>query len=115
MSMYTSLLRAALEQPLPGAGDDWHAAFGLAFRQRRELPQTLRPDKDPNAVAVLLARQVSYDIALMRLALAVGISTDPSRFDVPGGERARLETALDELGMRLDCEPSEVEQLEREP
>ena len=72
MSMYTQLLRAALEQPPPGAGDDRHAAFDLAFRQRRELQQTLRPDEDLDAVAVLLARQVSYDVALMRLALAVG-------------------------------------------
>ncbi len=115
MSMYTQLMRAALERPLPGVRDDPHAALDLAFRQRRELQRILRPDEVPEAMAVRLARQVSYDIALMRLASAVGITTDPSRFDEPGRERARLEAALDDLGMTLDCESNEVEHLEPEP
>ncbi len=107
--MYTQLLWAALGESLLGPGDDRHDAFNLAFWQRNELQHTLRPDEVSDPVAVLLARQVSYDVALMRLASAVGITTDPSRFDEPGRERARLEMALDDFGMSLDCVPSEGE------
>ena len=113
MSMYTQLLRAALELPLARAGDDRDTVFDRMVRQRRELQQTLRPDQDPDTVAALLARQASYDVALMRLASEVGITTDPSRFDEPGRERARLEKALDGLGLSLDCVPSEGQQPER--
>lgn len=115
MSMYTQLLLAALERQPLGTSEDQRAAFDLLVRQRHELQRTLRPDEVSDELAVLLARQASYDVTLIRLATAIGIMTDPSRFDEPGRERARLEKALDGVGMSLDRVPGEGEQPEREP
>ena len=54
---------------------------------RRELERDTPPPTDPDAVPVVLAREIGYDVALLELAEVLGIETDPSRFEQP--RRAR--------------------------
>ena len=102
--MYTQLLRAALRQKRWAAGEagDEQIALDDVKRCRSELVEGVPSGMEPDAVPVVLARQVGYDVALLRLAELVGIDTDPSRFDQPGKERARLERSFADLGIPLD-------------
>jgi hypothetical protein len=98
MSMYTQLLDAALSQlPIDGSGKAREAVSEMQ-RCRRRLEQGT-PDADPDAVSAALALQISYDVALLRVAGLVGIESDPSRFAQPLHERTRLERALAERGI----------------
>ena len=102
--MYTELLDAASRQhrpPIEGAGE--LQALHEVHRCRRELEEGIPPDDDADTVPVVLALQVAYDIALLELARAVGIDTEPSRFEQPQLERERLERAFGALGMRLEA------------
>ncbi len=103
MSMYSELLSAALAHTRRGddAGDT-RAAIDEARQRRDELELDVPPATEPDAVHVLLARQVGYDVALVRLARLFGIDTGPGQFDRPESERSRLEAALGEHGIRLD-------------
>ena len=112
MSMYVNLLSAALGQR-PFAEADAEANAGAdaeperyaieeVRRRRAELERGVPPGTDGDAVPLLLAQQVGYDVALMELARAVGIDTGPDRFEQPQQERARLEQAIGERGISLD-------------
>ena len=46
-----------------------------------------------------LADQISYDRSLIRLCLAFGIDTEPTRFEQPAIERGRLENVLSSIGV----------------
>ncbi len=106
MSMYTHLLDAAYghRAPVPGSPTE-HSALAAVRRRRGELAQGAPPPTDPDAVSAVLARQISYDVALLELAELLGIETDPSRFERPWHERARLEQALREHGIALHAAP----------
>ena len=52
-------------------------------------------------VAETLARELSYDGALIRLCVALDVRATPVWFDSPGPERARLERELAHRGIRL--------------
>ena len=106
MSMYTHLLDAAYgrRDPVPGSPTE-HSALVAVRRRRGELAQGGPPPSDPDAVPVVLARQISYDVALLELADLLGIETHPSRFERPWQERARLEQALREHGYALHPPP----------
>jgi len=110
MSMYTRLLQKALLEH-PGTMQERTAAK-VVRRRRRELQDAVPPDLGSESVSFVLARELAYDVALVRLATAVGIATDPSNFEHPGSERTRLEQALLELGFSLEngdgAEPAEV-------
>ncbi len=99
-SMYAQLLTAALRQNTHVAESDAERQLALEqLRQcRYQLEEEVPPALEFDTVAIVLARQVRYDAALLRLAQLVGIETGPSRFDRPGPERARLEHALLDLG-----------------
>ncbi len=58
------------------------------------------PGRLPGALTDV-AGQLSYDIALVRLARSVGIVVTLSGFDQPGVERDELEGQLRTLGLRL--------------
>ena len=97
MSMYSQLLHAAVghrrsvvDRPTR------HSALRAVCRRRGDLDEGRPPATDPDAVPVVLAREVAYDVALLDLAAVVGIETDLSRFEQPQRERARLEAALRE-------------------
>ena len=101
--MYTQLLGAALTQERrAGTAVDAGTALDQVRRCRNELSADLPPGMEQHAVPVVLARQLGYDAALLRLAELEGIETDLNRFDLPGAERSRLEGALRGLGIALD-------------
>jgi hypothetical protein len=52
---------------------------------------------------VVLAREIAYDVALLELAQVLGIETDPSRFEQPRQERARVEQALRDRGIEVEA------------
>jgi hypothetical protein len=100
MSMYTQLLDAAYrERPDP---PEEGPAVAEVLRCRCELEERVPPDMDPDAVPAVLALQVGYDVALMRLSRLLGVETDPSRFEQPQLERHRLEQTLHERGIHLE-------------
>ncbi len=102
--MYTQLLDAAFGQFQPaeaGEGTTERGALDEVLRCRGELHDG-HADADPDMVPVVLALQISYDVALLELARVVGIDTDPSRFEQPQQERERLESAFRALGLSLE-------------
>jgi len=101
VSMYTELLRAALDElPAGPAPGDEDLFFSEVLQRRRELVQDLPPEMGTSdAVPVVLARQVGYDVSLIRLAVHLGVETDPERFGPTGHERTRLEQAFRDLGL----------------
>ncbi len=103
MSMYTHLLGVARGQRGSGGPDTATPdALAEARRCREELKAGLPPGLDPDAVPVVLALEIGYDVALIELATALGVTTDPSRFEQPERERARLEKELAARGVKLD-------------
>ena len=100
MSMYTQLLDAAYGER-PGPLEEG-AAVAEVLRCRFQLEERVPPGLDPDAVPVVLALQVGYDVALLGLARLVGVETDPTRFEQPERERERLEQALRDRGIRLE-------------
>ncbi len=104
MSMYTELLIAACgQQPAPADASE-RDALEEVLRCRARRGERGEP-AGPDLVPVALALELSYDVALLRLALAVGVEADPSRFDQPTRERERLEKALRERGIGLGTVP----------
>ena len=103
MSMYTHLLGVACDQRTPAGPDDAApGALAEAKRCRGELKAGLPPGLDPDAVPVVLALEIGYDVALIELAGTVGVQTDSTRFEQPERERERLEEELAALGIELD-------------
>jgi hypothetical protein len=103
MSMYTQLLDAAFRQrppAEPGAAE--RVAVDELHRARTELSKVDQEGADAEAVPVLLALEIGYDIALLEVAQRNGIQSDPSRFEQPQQERERLEGALRERGISLE-------------
>jgi hypothetical protein len=104
MSMYTHLLGAACGQHGPrNRGNDDDVALAEARRCRTALRAGLPPGPDPDAVPVVLALEIGYDVALIELAGKIGVQTDPSCFEQPERERERLEEAFAALGIDLDA------------
>jgi hypothetical protein len=102
MSMYTQLLDAAFAQRAHLGGHiTRRVAVAEVIRCRDELDEGAPAATDADAVPVLLALEIGYDVALMELARIVGVDTDPSRFDQPQRERDRLEQAFSDLGIDL--------------
>ena len=105
MSMYTQLLNAAYgEHPLP---QEEGSAVAEVLRCRFELDERVPAGMEPDAVPVVLALQVGYDVALLCLAHLVGLEADPTRFEPPQRERQRLEQALRDRGIRLEMPVAE--------
>jgi hypothetical protein len=102
MSMYTQLLDAAVGQRATVmVRADERSALTEVVRCRSQLEQAVPAATDSDAVPVVLAREVGYDVALLELAEVLGIQTDTGRFEQPRRERARLEQALRDLGIPL--------------
>jgi hypothetical protein len=101
MSMYTQLLSAAMDQcPPEAAAATERGAVDEVLRCRSGL-QGAPPEADPDAVYAVLALEVAYDVALLQLARVVGVESDPSRFELPQLERARVQGALRDRGISL--------------
>jgi len=103
MSMYTELLMAAFGQRSgDGAGVTEQDAIDEAVRCRTQREEGAPPAADGDMVPVVLALEIAYDVALLRLALIAGVEADPARFEQPRRERERLERALSERGIGLE-------------
>jgi len=103
MSMYTHLLGAACVQRRLRIQDNGDVALAEVKRCRNELKTGLPTGLSPDAVPVVLAREIGYDVALIELAEKLGVQTDPSRFEQPERERKRLEEQFAALGIDLDA------------
>ena len=104
MSMYTQLLDAAIGQHQPPVeGTSESSALDEVLRCRHDLEHAAPEAGDPDTVPVVLAQQVAYDVALLELALVVGIDSGPSHFEQPQLERERLERAFGALGFNLEA------------
>jgi hypothetical protein len=94
--MYSDLLMQALDN---GGGesrsDDLLLADLVDSRARLQGKGTAAP------VAEALARELSYDGALIRLCVCLQVRATPEWFDSPERERARLERELARRGIRL--------------
>ena len=76
MSMYTQLLDAAVGQRGPVAlRPTRRSALDALRRSRGELNEDTPPPTDPDAVPLVLAREIAYDVALLELAEVMGIET----------------------------------------
>jgi hypothetical protein len=98
MAMYVQLLSAVLTADRAGSyapGD----LLSLARTSRHQMLTST--DRAHLSAERVLAYDVNYDCALIRLCAASGIETTPASFGQPGVERARLERALAESGVDL--------------
>src|SRR5258708_3646667 len=96
--MYIDLLTRAL-----GKGEDGHRSADLLLSDlvhSRARLQATEGDRR-TTVAEALAREVSYDGALIRLCASLKVLTAPAHFACPVRERARLEDELLARGVRL--------------
>jgi hypothetical protein len=102
MSMYTELLVAALGQLSSDGVVTEQDAIDELVRCRAEREKAAPPTDGGDMVPVVLALEIAYDVALLRLARLVGVEADPGRFDQPRRERERLEKAVSERGIGLE-------------
>jgi hypothetical protein len=93
--MYRDLLTQAL-----GKGDDGHRSDEL-LSDLVDSRARLHATGAAVPVAEALARELSYDGALIRLCASLDVRATPAWFDAPRQERARLERELSHRGIVL--------------
>ncbi len=93
MAIYADLLSMALLDG--GQESDIAVLIQIALMARLAIMTEGADVTVPGA----LADQISYDRSLIRLCLACGIDTEPSRFEQPAIERGRLENVLSSFGV----------------
>jgi hypothetical protein len=98
MSMYSELLSRLCADvdpvQLPTSRDELVVIL-LQCRRRLEGHSL----EDGNVMAEDLALELDHDRMLLRLCAAMGIESDPSQFENPLSERARLEGLLRRTGV----------------
>jgi hypothetical protein len=94
--MYSDLLTQAL-----GKGGDENRPDDLLLVDLVDSRARLHATGAAAPVAEALARELSYDGALIRLCASLDVRAAPAWFDSPERERARLEHELVHRGIRL--------------
>jgi hypothetical protein len=94
--MYSDLLKQAL-----GKAEDENRPDDLLLADLVDSRARLQATSAAAPVAEALARELSYDGALIRLCLSLHVSATPAWFDSPERERTRLEYELVHRGIRL--------------
>jgi hypothetical protein len=94
--MYSDLLTRAL-----GRGEEEHRSDELLLADLVDSRVRLHVTDAPAPVAEALAREISYDGALIRLCKALAVRATPEWFESPRRERARLERELLRRGILL--------------
>ena len=94
--MYSDLLTRAL-----GKGEDGHKSNDLLLADLVDSRVRLHVAGAAAPVAEALARELSYDGALIRLCKSLEVRATPEWFDSPRRERARLERELLRRGILL--------------
>jgi hypothetical protein len=96
--MYADLLSRALgKERAVHRSNDLLLADLVRSRARLRAEDTATTPADE-----ALARELSYDGALLRLCESLDVPATPSRFVNPEQERARLERELAERGVAID-------------
>jgi hypothetical protein len=95
--MYVDLLTQALGKAEEGRRSNDLLLADLAHSRAR-----LHTTDGTTSVAEALAREVSYDAALIRLCESLEVPATPAGFAQPERERTRLEQALSARGIPLD-------------
>jgi hypothetical protein len=93
--MYRDLLTQALDKGGDESRSDVLLADLVDSRARLHATAAAAP------VAEALARELSYDGALIRLCSSLDVRATPAWFDSPERERARLERELAQRGIRF--------------
>ena len=103
MSMYTELLRQALEDSQERY-EQLTSGQLLArlIRYRSELLEGTSTTHEVGGGLSAVATQLAYDVALVGFVRQLGITCGPEGFDQPQRERARLERALSSNGVDLN-------------
>ncbi len=99
--MYVDLLTQAL-----GKGEGGRRPPDLLLADLTHSRARLRATEEATPVAEALARELSYDGALIRLCESLQVPATPAGFASPERERARLERALHARGVPLDSSPA---------
>ena len=94
--MYSDLLTRAL-----GRGEEEHRSDELLLADLVDSRVRLHVTGVAAPVAEALARELSYDGALIRLCESLEVRATPEWFDCPQRERARLERELLRRGILL--------------
>ena len=94
--MYSDLLTRAL-----GKDEEWHRSDDLLLADLVDSRVRLHMTGEAAPVAEVLARELSYDGALIRLCKSLEVRATPEWFDSPRRERARLERELLRRGILL--------------
>ena len=94
--MYRDLLMQAL-----GNGGGESRSDDLLLSDLVDSRARLQATGAAAPVAEALARELSYDGALIRLCVCLDVQATPAWFDSPERERARLERELAHRGIRL--------------
>jgi len=94
--MYSDLLTEAL-----GTGEEGHRSDDLLLADLVDSRVRLYGTAAAAPVAEALARELSYDGALIRLCESLEVRATPHWFDSPRSERARLERELLRRGILL--------------
>jgi hypothetical protein len=94
--MYRDLLTQAL-----GKGGEQRRSDDLLLADVVDTRARLHATGAAAPVAEALARELSYDGALIRLCVSLHVRATPEWFESPERERARLERELAHRGIRL--------------
>jgi hypothetical protein len=101
--MYVDLLTRAL-----GKGEEGRRSSDLLMADLVDSRARLRATSGTTPVAEALARELSYDAALIRLCASLEVPAAPTGFANPERERGRLEDELRSRGIPVpgrDMEP----------
>jgi hypothetical protein len=103
MSMYTELLRQALDDADERFGELTSGQLlARLLRCRSDLFEDASISPDLHGGLSAVATQLAYDAALVGFARQLGITSSAESFDQSQRERARLERALSSNGVSLD-------------
>jgi hypothetical protein len=94
--MYRDLLTQAL-----GNGEEGHRSGDLLLAELVDSRARLHASGAAAPVADALARELSYDGALIRLCASLDVRAAPAWFESPHQERSRLERELCRRGILL--------------
>jgi hypothetical protein len=102
--MYVQLLDASLGELASPSGDlTTPEALAELLERRSSLCANRASHAEPSwAAPDAVSAELSYDVALIRLARLLGIECEINDFERPGRGRARIELKLTSLGIAVD-------------
>lgn len=106
MSMYSELLAMSIEKGEEAVDGDRSLLEARLLHELAEHRSRLRQEHAPGTLVIgemdtpsRIAREIDYDLVLIRLCRLHDIACDPASFTRPLVERRRLELALQAAGV----------------